>query len=71
MLLKEILAWRNNEFKMGHEMNFWKLDEIVRNVGVVPFQSEEGYMYDPEKHEEEEWECRNFENLKIAPPNRN
>ena len=54
MLLKEILAWRNNEFRMGHEMNFWKLDEIMRNVGVVPFQSEEGYMYDPEKHEEEE-----------------
>ena len=54
IFLKEILIWRNNEFRMGHEMSFWKLDEIMKNAGVVSFQSEEGCMFDPEKHELEE-----------------
>lgn len=52
-LLREILVWRNNEFRMGHEKSLWKLDEIMRNVGVAAFRSEDGCMYDPEKHEAE------------------
>lgn len=51
MLLKEILVWRNNELKMGHEVSLWKLDEILRNAGAVPFCSEENSMFDPGKHE--------------------
>ena len=52
-LLKEILIWRNNEFRMGHEMSLWKLDEIMKYAGAVSFQSKEGCMYDPERHEAE------------------
>ena len=50
-LLKDILVWRNNEVKMGHELSLWHLDEIWKQAGAVSFQSKEGDEYDADKHE--------------------
>lgn len=50
-LLKDILVWRNNEVKMGHELSLWHLDEIWKQAGAVPFQTQEGDEYDADKHE--------------------
>ena len=36
---------------MGHELSLWHLDEIWKQAGAVPFQTQEGDEYDADKHE--------------------